>query len=180
MGVYRIHRSVDVSFSHHVRGHAGPCVNVHGHTWKFEVGLGAAELDVEGFVVDFGRLKAEVLQPVHALLDHALAVGETTFAEIEATLAPLGERLIGSRQAVHGRDHQGPAPVEMTLQGARLRHPGGMKVCVFPFDPTSERLARWLWELADAGLRDDRVHVAYARVYETLHPVESVAEWRPD
>ncbi|MEM1026036.1 MAG: 6-carboxytetrahydropterin synthase [Myxococcota bacterium] len=178
--MYRIHRSVDVSFSHHVRGHSGPCVNVHGHTWKFEVGLGANELDLEGFVVDFGRLKSAVLQPVHALLDHAFAVGETTFAEIESSLAPLGERLIQSRRAVHGPDHQSPPPLDMRLQGAQLRYPGGMKVCVFPFAPTSERLARWLWDLADTELADARVQVAFARVYETLHPVESVAEWRPD
>ena len=172
--MYRIHRSIDISFSHHVRGHRGLCVNLHGHTWKFEVGLEAEQLDAEGFVIDFGGLKQEVLEPCHRLLDHALAVGVTTFTEIREVLGPVGERLVSSRERVHGA----PFPVKtpaFTLAGARLEYPGGMKVAVFPFNPTSERLAEWLWSLAQVRLAGDRVRVAFGRVYETLHPVESVA-----
>ena len=172
--MYRIHRSIDISFSHHVRGHRGPCVNLHGHTWKFEVGLEAEQLDAEGFVVDFGRLNGEVLRPCHRLLDHALAIGAPTFTEIREVLAPVGERLVSSREKVHGSAVPPNTPA-FALAGARLEYPGGMKVAVFPFSPTSERLAEWLWSLAEARLADDRVRVAYGRVYETLHPVESVA-----
>lgn len=178
---FRIHRSIDVSFSHHVRGHSGPCVNVHGHTWKFEVGLRARVLDEEGFVIDFGRLSGEVLKPLHAHLDHAFAVGEETFSEIKDQLAPLGERLIASRSAVHGAKAVfSPPPLPPPLAGARVVFPGGMKVCVFPFAPTSERLAEWLYRLSAERLADDRVAVDFARVYETLHPVESVAEYTKD
>jgi 6-pyruvoyl-tetrahydropterin synthase len=184
MGVYRIHRSVDISFAHHVRGHRGACINLHGHTWKFEVGLKARELDRSGFVVDFGELSSRVLRPCHALLDHALAVGEATFADIGEQLEPLGVGLLASREAVHGPGavtaSDAPRPESKRLGGAELRHPGGLKVCVFPFSPTSERLAAWLFELADAELASDRVQIDFARVYETLHPVESVAEYRRD
>lgn len=175
---YRIHRSVDISFAHHVRGHAGHCINIHGHTWKFEVGLEADTLDAEGFVVDFGLLKKRVLEPCHRLLDHALAVGAETFEDVGAALEPVGVKLVASREAVHGR----PMPTEaqpMSLGGADLRYPGGIKVAVFPFAPTSERLAEWLYRLAEQELADDRVRVAFGRVYETLHPVESVAEYTP-
>lgn len=178
--MYRIHRSIDISFSHHVRGHSGPCVNIHGHTWKFEVGLGASELDREGFVVDFGVLKRRVLLPCFKLLDHSLAVGAETYQDIAASLAPVGERLLASRQAIHGPQVEARPAVEgITLHGATNKFPGGMKVAVFPFNPTSERLARWLYGLSDETLADDRVQVRYARVYETLHPVESVAEYGP-
>jgi 6-pyruvoyl tetrahydropterin synthase/QueD family protein len=176
--VYQIHRSIDVSFAHHVRGHAGACINVHGHTWKLEVGLAAETLDAEGFVVDFGLLKRRVLEPCHALLDHSLAIGAPTFEETQASLEALGVRLLASREIVHGRPMPSSAP-SMELGGARLAYPGGMKVCVFPFSPTSERLAEWLYRLAASELADDRVRVAFARIYETLHPVESVAEYRP-
>lgn len=176
--MYRIHRSIDVSFSHHVRGHTGPCVNLHGHTWKFEVGLAADTLDAQGFVVDFGDLSIKVLKPVHALLDHALAVGETTYEQVAELLAPVGERLLASREQVHGPDVP-PLPQDgLQLAGAENRFPGGMKLCVFPFSPTSERLAEWLYRLADQELADGRVRIDFARVYETLHPVESVAEYR--
>lgn len=173
--MYRIRKSIDLDFAHHVRGHEGACINIHGHTWKFEVELGATELDAQGFVVDFGELKREVLRPCHRLLDHALAVGETTFAEVEKDLAGIGSRLLAT-QATHkpGIDQDGD---RLELAGARLAYPGGMKVAVFPFSPTSERLARWLHGLAVEKLENERVHVVLARVYETLHPVMAVAEY---
>ena len=154
---------------------------MHGHTWKFEVGLEADELDAEGFVVDFGLLKRSVLKPCHALLDHSLAMGEQTYADVGTDLVGVGKGLLGSRAEVHAQaDTTGPTddPDAATLNGARNRYPGGMKVAVFPFSPTSERLARWLYELATT-LEDGRVKVSYARIYETLRPVEAVAEYLP-
>ena len=173
--MYLLRKSIDVDFSHHVRGHDGPCINLHGHTWKFEVDLVAAELDAQGFVMDFGVLKRQVLKPCHALLDHSLAVGRATYAEIEAELAGVGERLLASRALPQAE--QEPGLTE--LGGAELRFPGGMRVAVFPFAPTSERLARWLYDLAHVRLADDRVGVHAARIYETLHPVHAVAEYVP-
>lgn len=176
--MYRIRKGIDIDFAHHIRGHAGACIHVHGHTWKFEVELEADTLDADGFVVDFGELKRRVLRPCHALLDHGLAVGAETFAESEAALAQLGDGLLASREPRHGRRDTTPEPVT-SLLGAENRYPGGLKVAVFPFSPTSERLARWLADVAAAALADGRVRVACARVYETLHPVQSVAEYWP-
>ncbi len=175
-GVYRIRKSIDVDFAHHVRGHAGACIHVHGHTWKLEVDLEAGELDAQGFVVDFSELKNEVLKPCHRLLDHSLALGEATYAEVESDLERMGERLLASRSSEAAA--RAPKLEPVRLQGAENRFPGGMKLAVFPFAPTSERLAQWLFELADARLGGGRVRVACGRVYETLHPVEAVAEYR--
>ena len=175
--MYRIHKSIDISFAHHVRGHSGPCINVHGHTWKFEVGLQAETLDHEGFVVDFSLLRSRVLLPCFRLLDHALAVGEDTYQESSEALMELGVRLLSSRAFIHGASVESTPQPELSLNKAELRYPGGMKVAVFPFNPTSERLAEWLFYLADSALADERVQVGFARVYETLHPVESVAEY---
>jgi 6-pyruvoyl-tetrahydropterin synthase len=187
---FRIRKSIDIDFAHHVRGHAGACINVHGHTWKFEVDVEADSLDPEGFVIDFARLKGEILRPCHDLLDHGLAIGEATYTEVAQALISLGHGLVDSRVAVHGPAARGPAvnapegrvagPGEgraLEVQGARLEWPGGIKVAVFPFAPTSERLAHWLYELASSRLDDARVSVAAGRVYETLHPVEAVAEY---
>lgn len=179
---YHIRKSIDIDFSHHVRGHSGPCINVHGHTWKFEVEVKAERLDGEGFVVDFKRLKNGVLKPCHKLLDHGLAVGADTYREISGDLAGMGKHLVASRIAVHGAEaaaEMQEAPAEYELCGAKAMRPGGIKVAVFPFAPTSERLAKWLYDLASSVLDDERVSVHLARVYETLHPVEAVAEYRP-
>jgi 6-pyruvoyl-tetrahydropterin synthase len=174
--MFRIRKSIDIDFAHHVRGHLGPCINLHGHTWKFEVVVGAKELCPQGFVVDFGLLKRDVLVPCHALLDHALAIGGETYAEIEPELRDTGRKLLLSRGPAQCEE---AAPSELDLNGARSAFPGGMKVAVFPFSPTSERIARWLFELAQSKLDDQRVQVLVGRVYETLHPVESVAEYSP-
>jgi 6-pyruvoyl-tetrahydropterin synthase len=175
--MFRVRKSIDIDFAHHVRGHLGPCINLHGHTWKFEVEVEARELDEQGFVIDFGALKRGVLTPCHALLDHALAIGRDTFAEIEGELAETGRKLLASRGPVECEE----APrAEVELGGARGVYPGGMKLAVFPFSPTSERFAQWLFELAASRLDNERVRVRLGRIYETLHPVEAVAEyWRP-
>ena len=173
--MYRIFKSIDIDFSHHVHGHLGACINVHGHTWKFEVGLEAETLTEEGFVVDFKHLKLGVLKPCEALLDHALALGQATFERVEGDLERLGAELLATRP--DGADVKPSETVH--LGGARNHYPGGMKVAVFPFNPTSERLAQWLYEVADQALTDGRVSVSYGRIYETLHPVESVAEYAP-
>lgn len=177
---YTIRKSIDIDFSHHIRGHSGACINVHGHTWKFEVGVSADTLDAEGFVVDFGLLKRRVLKPCHELLDHSLAIGEQTWSDVHEDLANVGRGLLASRAAVHGEQADTTGLVDggvEDLNGASNRFAGGMKVAVYPFSPTSERLAKWLYDLAAEQLSDDRVHVSYARIYETLRPVEAVAEY---
>lgn len=177
--MYSITTGIHIHFGHHVRGHLGPCISLHGHTWLFQVTLEARELDHQGFVADFDVLSERVLQPCHLLLDHSLAVGQATYQEIENALAQVGEQLVASREATHG--HRGePQPMHAgELQGARNLRPGGIKVCVFPFTPTSEKLAQWLCDVASAEITDDRVRVARTRVYETLHPMESYAEYVP-
>jgi 6-pyruvoyl tetrahydropterin synthase/QueD family protein len=177
--MYFIRKSIDIDFAHHVAGHAGPCANLHGHTWKFEVGLSAQELDKEGFVVDFKHLKEQVLKPCHALLDHCVAMGSTTYEKVAGDLAKVGVELIETRRSIHGTIDTYPNE-EISLKGGVNRFPGGMKVAVFSFNPTSERMAKWLYDLAKDQLEDGRIKVVFARIYETLHPVESVAEYRAD
>ena len=174
--VYRIRKSVDISFAHHIRGHEGNCINVHGHTWKFELLIESDELTPEGFVIDFRDLRDRVLVPCHGLLDHSLAIGELTFGEIRDDLASMGKSLIESRREFHGTTET-YTNKSYELTGAKNEFPGGLKVAVFPFNPTSERLAEWLYRHAVNELADGRVRVHLARVYETMHPVESVAEY---
>ena len=65
------------------------------------------------------------------------------------------------------------------LCGARNERPGGIKVAVFPFTPTSERLAEWLYRMAAMTIADERIKIVSARIYESLHPSELYAEYRP-
>jgi 6-pyruvoyl tetrahydropterin synthase/QueD family protein len=178
--VYKITTGIHIHFAHHIRGHAGPCVSIHGHTWKFDVSLEATELDAQGFVIDFDDLNERLLTPCHRLLDHALALGERSYTENRDALAQLGTAFVETRRETLGHLGTPQVALDHALGGARNERPGGIKVAVFPFSPTSERLARWLYDVATATLADARVRVAAARIYETLLPTEAVAEYSPD
>jgi len=175
--MYRASCSIHAHFAHHVRGHAGPCISIHGHTWKLEVVLEARALDAQGFVIDFDLVHEKVLTPCFALLDHSLALGEATWKETAELLAPLGRSLVTSRMETLGHEGTPPAAHDGELAGARNERPGGIKVAVFPFTPTSEKLAEWLYRVADQTFSDDRVRVACGRIFESLHPSESIAEF---
>jgi len=177
--MYKITTGIHIHFAHHIRGHAGPCVSIHGHTWKFEVSLIAAELDAQGFVVDFDDLYEQVLTPCHRLLDHSLAMGQESFAENREALAQLGSSLVEARRETLGHLGSPQVGLDDLLGGARNERPGGIKISVFAFSPTSERLARWLYDVADSRISDQRVRISGARVFETLHPVDAIAEYAP-
>lgn len=57
--MYKISKWFQFSASHSLDLPANhPCSRVHGHNYRVQVVLGAAELDQNGFIVDFGELKA--------------------------------------------------------------------------------------------------------------------------
>jgi 6-pyruvoyl-tetrahydropterin synthase len=178
--VYRVTDGIFIHFGHHVRGHLGPCISVHGHTWLFQVTLEAKELDHQGFVLDFDLLHERVLEPCHRLLDHSLALGQESWQESQSALTSLGQVLYSSREKIQGSPgcrQNGMSEDEAPLAGARNVWPGNIKVAVFPFTPTSERLAEWLAHMTRKEVGDDRVRVRSARVVESLHPTESAAEF---
>ena len=177
--MFTVTNGIFCHFAHHIRGHAGPCISLHGHTWQFEITLQAEELDKQGFVVDFDILHERVLQPCHDLLDHGLAIGSETWDETHELLEKLGTVLVESRREFTGDLGERQAGMDGKLGAAHNRWPGGIKVALFPFIPTSERLAKWLFEVTDAMLQEPRVQVHSARVYETMHPTELIAEYRP-
>lgn len=172
--MYTIRKGIYIDFAHHISGHPGACINIHGHTWLFEVALQAASLSGIGFVTDFKTLKSKVLSRVHDLLDHSLALGQDRYDEVGDELAVVGQALLATRT----QPYLIPNDSEMgELQGARNVFPGGLKVVVFPFAPTAERLAEWLFAVAEEQLSDHRVRVLYAEVTETSLPVPSVARF---
>lgn len=177
--MYSITSSIHIHFAHHVRGHSGPCISLHGHTWLFEITLESETLDEQGFVVDFDIVSDRVLAPCHRLLDHSLALGEASWRETREALAKLGNTLVDSRRETLGDRGTLQPMLEEPLAGARNERPGDIKVAVFPFTPTSERLAEWLFDLTRQRMGDDRVGVRCARIYEALAPTQSIAEYAP-
>ena len=44
-------------FAHRQHNHDGHCALIHGHNWNFKITFAADKLDLNEFVVDFGKLK---------------------------------------------------------------------------------------------------------------------------
>ncbi|MBZ0165689.1 MAG: 6-carboxytetrahydropterin synthase QueD [Candidatus Omnitrophica bacterium] len=59
----------DIASAHLLRGYPGKCKDLHGHTWKIEVFLGADQLNELGMVQDFAILKKQ-FKDFLATLDH--------------------------------------------------------------------------------------------------------------
>ena len=176
--MYKITKGTHIHFAHVVEGHSGLCLGPHGHTWYFAVTLASETLDTEGFVCDFSRLKKLVLTPTEAALDHGFAMGDGLFAKISPDLAHMGDVLLGTRVKVHGladacimHENNMHKSVHLELPQAEVRFLGSVKAIVFDFTPTSERLAKWLFEFAKAKMGDARVSVISTRVYETLQVI---------
>ena len=66
--MYTLTLSGKFSAAHRLMKHSGKCVNLHGHTWKYEIELLTDEHQVgrDGILVDFGYLKR-----IGEKLDHA-------------------------------------------------------------------------------------------------------------
>ncbi len=179
---YLVSKSMCMDFAHIVSGHSGACINIHGHTWMFEVTLGADRLDSTGFVVDFKFIKQAILQPIHDLLDHSLLLPEQIIKDCNQALLFLGDRIMQTREATDLQSTRtwrgGPEVMGITMVNI-----GGLKLGSANFNPTSERLAQWLADISRAALLQarihDRVELVRARVYETLHPVQTYADYYP-
>jgi hypothetical protein len=104
-------------------------------------------------------------------------MGEHTWSANQEHLSRIGTDLTGSRMETLGHMGEQQNAHSGQLNGARNEFPGGIKVTVFPFSPTSERLAEWLCQLAKDNVEDCRVKVLGAKIFESLHPTESIAEY---
>ena len=65
----------DIPFAHRQPLHKGACSKIHGHNWSITIEFEAKELDANGFVVDFGKLKY-LKAFIDDRLDHACLIAK--------------------------------------------------------------------------------------------------------
>ena len=65
----------DIPFAHRQPKHDGHCAFIHGHNWSISLTFSAKELDCNGFVVDFGKLKY-IKNWIEENLDHSCLLNE--------------------------------------------------------------------------------------------------------
>lgn len=65
--MYTIKKTLEVAASHRLNlDYESPCENLHGHNWIITVWCKAMELDQNGMVIDFKKIK----EIVHGTMDH--------------------------------------------------------------------------------------------------------------
>ena len=57
--------------AHFLPGYDGPCANIHGHTYKLQIGV-KGEVGHNGMVIDFNDFKKLVEEKFLSVLDHSL------------------------------------------------------------------------------------------------------------
>lgn len=67
--MYELHVESEFAAAHYLRGYAGQCERLHGHNWRVQVVLQAAQLNDLGMALDFKDAKA-LLARVIATFDH--------------------------------------------------------------------------------------------------------------
>jgi 6-pyruvoyltetrahydropterin/6-carboxytetrahydropterin synthase len=108
---------VERSFSsaHCLRDYDGACARLHGHNYRVECSVVGEQLQPDGMLLDFGRLK-ELCDEILDAMDHRLLNELPQFADV---------------------------------------------------NPTSEGIARYIFEALEASLGMGNVRVSAVRVWET-------------
>jgi len=98
-------RKFEFEMAHCLDGHNRGCNNVHGHSYKLEVGYKPSELielgSSAGMGIDFGDVKRIVNEAIIENLDHGFIYNENnkTECKIAKQLKKLGKKVI----KFHGR-----------------------------------------------------------------------------
>ena len=80
--------------AHRLREFGGKCEGLHGHNWKVEVEVTAAETGPTGVVIDFSRLKEE-LNGVLEELDHKDLSCHEHFSRVNPSSEELARYIYG-------------------------------------------------------------------------------------
>jgi len=140
---------MDFQAAHQLRGYEGKCARLHGHNYRLEVTIAGEQVNEQGLVMDFERLKAQVRE----------------------VLEPFDHQHLNEIEPFAERPRAGPSPEAATTTSPGLRPADG------GLNPTCENLARVLYERLAQRIKGEGVRVARVRLWET--PNSAVTYWDP-
>ena len=70
--MYRVTREIHFSYGHRLMKHPGKCANLHGHNARVRVEVSSAQLDRQGMVMDFERIRRTIGEWIDKNLDHKM------------------------------------------------------------------------------------------------------------
>jgi 6-pyruvoyltetrahydropterin/6-carboxytetrahydropterin synthase len=89
---YTLRVIADFASAHTLRDYPGPCSRMHGHNWKVEVEVDAAELDSTGMGLDFKVIKQSARNLVNEL-DHRYLNDVPPFDTVNPTAENIAAHL---------------------------------------------------------------------------------------
>ncbi len=92
--MYELSVELEFSAAHHLRDYPGKCSRLHGHNYRVEVSVAGAELDENGMLLDFGRLR-ELCREAIAELDHSLLNDHPFFQQHNPTSENIARYIFG-------------------------------------------------------------------------------------
>lgn len=145
-------RTLEFDAAHRVLGHGGKCQHLHGHRYKAEITVRAANLNDLGMVIDFSAVKTEVGGWIDAHLDHNLILSSQ-----DPVLSLL-------RGVYGGTGEWGYPYLERLLRESFTREP---YVMPGTDNPTAENLAALILNAADELLKGKGIEVVSVKLWET-------------
>ncbi len=88
--MYEVAVTAEFSAAHQLRGHWGPCKDIHGHNWRVEAAFAAEKLDEHGMVIDFYHAKEQIGRLIK-MLDHKMINEVPPFTEWDPTAERMAE-----------------------------------------------------------------------------------------
>jgi|SRR5215831_1253155 len=149
-----IQKRIKFDAGHRIPKHGSKCRNLHGHEYKVIVHCRGTIVDErgaedEGMLVDFGVLKAFMVEHIHDVLDHGFIIYQNDFAALEA--------------------------IETLESLDQIKH----KTIIFPYVPTAENIARWCFEQLEPCVKShfrDNLVLDHVEVWETETSAASYPE----
>lgn len=135
-----ITKTIEIDMGHRVPNHKSKCCNMHGHRYKFEVGVDDRLIQTpghssEGMVIDFGDLKEILMKEIDQVLDHGFMVYDED---------PLFKIMLNERGFF-----------------------GNLKIIIVPFVPTVENITKWLYGRIKEALSVVKIKLSFVRAWET-------------
>lgn len=136
-----ITREIGIDAAHRIPFHASKCCNLHGHRYRIAATCSGPLFDAgeqEGMVLDFGFLKAEMMEQIDAACDHGMMIWIDD---------PWIHSFLALPESPHGVATLEQYRTEMRETGQKLIMGPFGKTLLMTTVPTAENLARHWFNL---------------------------------
>lgn len=160
-----IHREIGIDCGHRVPCHGSKCRSPHGHRYRV-ISTCAGDLVQDfghpehGMVIDFGNVKAYMMDIIVSIFDHAFVVSAADAVMMEMffpdekpkAILELYQKSI-ENQLERYCSTADKKPIVLPRTCYSDQDPDGMKVVPVPYSPTAENLAAHIFQMLERPLK---------------------------